>query len=118
MPQKRRQPQRKTGSTKRRTPRKKGVVLPLHHPAGFITNRHSTLTPAHMTTWGQLYQGDCLELLRSLPDSSVDMVFADPPFNLGKQYGTGISDQLRADDYMRWSKSWLAESIRILAPGG
>jgi site-specific DNA-methyltransferase (adenine-specific) len=93
-------------------------VLPLHHPADLIENRKSSLKPVHTTRWGQLYQGDCLELLRSLPDGSADMLFADPPFNLGKQYGAGISDQLRADDYVRWSKSWLAESVRVLAPGG
>ena len=46
------------------------------------------------------------------------MVFADPPFNLGKDYGKGISDTLIADDYLRWSRSWLSESIRVLAPGG
>ncbi len=119
MPQKRRKSSSKARLPKQRDPKRQGaVVLPLHHPAGLITNRHSTLTPAHTTKWGQLYQGDCLELLRSLPDGSADMVFADPPFNLGKEYGVGISDQLRADDYVRWSKSWLAESVRVLAPGG
>jgi len=46
------------------------------------------------------------------------MVFADPPFNLGKKYGEGISDALQADEYLRWSKSWLAESVRVLAQGG
>jgi len=46
------------------------------------------------------------------------MVFADPPFNLGKEYGIGISDKLRADEYIRWSKAWLTESIRVLGPGG
>lgn len=79
--------------------------------------REPQLAPAFSSVWGSLYQGDCLDLLRSLPDESVDMVFADPPFNLGKQYGTGISDHLKADDYLRWSKLWLAESIRVLAPG-
>jgi site-specific DNA-methyltransferase (adenine-specific) len=116
MPQKRRKLSRKA-SRLRRAPRER-TVLPLHHPTGLITERPTTLRPAHTTTWGRLYQGDCLELLRSLPDESVDMVFADPPFNLGKKYGKGINDQLRADDYLRWSNSWLAESVRVLAPGG
>jgi len=118
MPQKGRKPTKKRRTAKRSAPVKRPVVLPLHHPADLIENRQSSLLPAHTTRWGQLYQGDCLELLRSLPDGSVDMFFADPPFNLGKEYGKGISDELRADDYLRWSKSWLTESVRILAPGG
>lgn len=93
-------------------------MLPLHHPSELVTTRQTRLSPAHTTLWGRLYQGDCLDLLRSLPDGCVDMVFADPPFNLDKKYGDGISDMLRADDYLRWSKSWLAESVRVLAPGG
>jgi len=116
MTQRRRKAVRKT-SLKRRA-QTNPSVLPLHHPADLITDRQIELKPVHTTTWGRLFQGDCLELLRSLPDESVDMVFADPPFNLGKKYGAGINDQLRADDYLRWSNSWLAESIRVLAPGG
>lgn len=46
------------------------------------------------------------------------MVFADPPFNLGKQYGKGISDEMRDDEYLQWSRTWLAEAVRVLAPGG
>lgn len=115
----RRQPKRaqKVAATKRRGSSNEPSVLPLHHPADLIRNPQSGLVSAYSTRWGQLYQGDCLDLLRSLPEASVDMIFADPPFNLGKQYGAGISDQLKADDYVRWSNSWLAESIRVLAPG-
>lgn len=93
-------------------------MLPLHHPSALVTERQTPRSAVHTTQWGQLYQGDCLDFLRALPDASVDMVFADPPFNLGKQYGKDISDALKHDDYLRWSKSWLAESIRTLAPGG
>lgn len=122
MPQKRRKPSRKakppTVAKRRRIAKPPSPMLPLHHPAGIISIPGSGLVPAFTTNWGRLYQGDCLELLRSLPESSVDMVFADPPFNLGKKYGIGISDKLLADDYVRWSKSWLAESVRILKPGG
>jgi len=117
MPQERRKSRSKTSTRKRRATKKR-VMLPLHHPSNLVENRQRQLHPVHATRWGQLYQGDCLELLRSLDDGSVDMVFADPPFNLGKQYGKGISDELKADDYLRWSKSWLAECVRVLAPGG
>jgi len=67
---------------------------------------------------GILYQGDCLNFLSALPNNSVDLVFADPPFNLGKEYGQGVRDRLEVDEYLNWSKLWLAESIRVLKNGG
>lgn len=49
-------------------------------------------------------------------DDVVDTVFADPPFNLGKEYGEQSND-LRPD-YLQWCYRWLAECVRILKPGG
>jgi len=66
-----------------------------------------------------LFQGDCLALLSHMTTSSVDLVFADPPFNLGKEYGsTAFSDTIGADVYWRWCQTWLGELIRVLRPGG
>lgn len=117
MPQKRRKTQ-KAKSAKRTSASTKRRMLPLHHPSQLIESEPRKLVVAHTTTWGALYQGDCLELLRSLPEGVIDMVFADPPFNLGKKYGAGINDRLQGDEYLRWSKAWLAECVRVLAPGG
>jgi len=72
----------------------------------------------HRTTHGRLYQGDCLDLLRSLDDGSIDVVFADPPFNLGKDYGKGLSDGLKDHEYLAWCEAWVQECARVLAPGG
>ncbi|MBD0344304.1 MAG: site-specific DNA-methyltransferase, partial [Coleofasciculus sp. Co-bin14] len=76
------------------------------------------LKPVYTSEYGILYQGDCLKLLLALPDESVDLVFADPPFNLGKEYGEGVSDQMETDRYLIWSQQWLRESIRVLKEGG
>ncbi|WP_013322099.1 DNA-methyltransferase [Gloeothece verrucosa] len=76
------------------------------------------LEQVYMSDYGILYQGDCLKFLSALPDESVDLVFADPPFNLGKQYGEGVSDQMAVDKYISWSQEWLNESIRVLKSGG
>jgi len=76
------------------------------------------LKQTYMSQHGILYQGDCLKFLSVLPNESVDLVFADPPFNLGKKYGEGISDQIAHNEYLEWSKNWLCESIRVLKPGG
>ena len=71
------------------------------------------------TARGALYRCDCLHLLSLLPDASIDTVFADPPFNLGKDYGSRrVRDDREAGDYLAWARGWLDESIRVLKPGG
>jgi site-specific DNA-methyltransferase (adenine-specific) len=76
------------------------------------------LQQVYASEYGLLYQGDCLQFLSALPNESVDLVFADPPFNLGKKYGAGVNDQMEVDEYLSWSREWLNESIRVLKPGG
>lgn len=70
----------------------------------------------HTTELGALFSGDCLEILPSIRSEVVDTIFADPPFNLGKEYGQRTND-LRPD-YLEWCFRWLTECIRILKPGG
>ena len=77
------------------------------------------LQPALTTGLGLLYATDCFNLFAALKDDSIDCVFADPPFNLGKDYGRGaITDALGKRDYLKWSFAWIDESIRVLRPGG
>jgi site-specific DNA-methyltransferase (adenine-specific) len=56
--------------------------------------------PAKVTDLGALWVGDCVEILPAMRDEVVDTVFADPPFNLGKEYGERSSDQ--RPDYLQW----------------
>ena len=76
------------------------------------------LTPVLSTNLGLLYEADCLRLLTVLKDESIDCIFADPPFNLGKNYGNGTTDDLGVQEYLRWSFTWLDECIRVVKPGG
>lgn len=76
------------------------------------------MLPDFTTPLGSLYAGDCLALMATIPDRSVDLVFADPPFNLDKDYGAGISDRLGHGDYLTWCEGWVAECCRIVAEGG
>jgi site-specific DNA-methyltransferase (adenine-specific) len=78
----------------------------------------STTRPKLITAHGVLYNGDCLDLLRALPSDSVDCVFADPPFNLGKEYNNCLSDFLSNDHYLDWCRLWITEAVRLLKPGG
>jgi site-specific DNA-methyltransferase (adenine-specific) len=76
------------------------------------------MKPAYTTDLGHLYQGDCLTFMAGQPDEIADLVFADPPFNLGKDYGQGISDAHREEDYLGWCEAWVKECARLVAPGG
>jgi site-specific DNA-methyltransferase (adenine-specific) len=65
----------------------------------------------------RLYQGDCLENLRQVESGSVDLVFADPPFNIGYAYDV-YDDRRSADQYLAWTALWAAEVTRVLKPTG
>ena len=64
-----------------------------------------------------LHNGDTLEVLRGLESASVDMVFADPPFNVGIKYAGKASNDDRAN-YPEWCAEWIAECFRVLKDTG
>ena len=65
----------------------------------------------------QILRGDCLKILRTLPDECVDVCFADPPFNLEKKYGK-YKDRLELDAYLAWCEEWIKELVRVTKPTG
>ena len=92
-----------------------------------------------MTSNIQLYQGDCLEVMKNIPEGSVDMVFTSPPYNLGISSGGGFpkgkskgkwsggdlsngytshSDNMPYEEYVQWQKSILLECWRTLSDTG
>ena len=65
-----------------------------------------------------VFHGDCLEVLGNVPDESVDLIFADPPYNIGKQFGE-FKDSWPSDSaYAEWCYQWLDACIRKLKPTG
>jgi site-specific DNA-methyltransferase (adenine-specific) len=78
----------------------------------------SGLTPHWIGAGGLLFADDCMNVLPKLRYASVDTVFADPPFNLGKLYGRNTDDDLAEERYLTWCEKWLAECIGVLKPGG
>ena len=64
---------------------------------------------------GQLYHGDSTEWLASLPHDSVDLIFADPPYNLKKAEWDSFESQ---EAYIDWSMQWIAPASKILKPTG
>jgi len=92
-----------------------GNLFALHD---FIAEGYPEVRPYHSTKLGALFEGDCLTVLPTLKSESVDTVFADPPFNLGKEYGNKTTDRIPEDQYIPWCEQWINECIRILKPGG
>ena len=64
-----------------------------------------------------LHNGDAIDLLSKTPDDAVDLVFLDPPYNIGKEYD-GYDDERGVDEYYQWCEEWLQEVVRVLRPGG
>lgn len=64
-----------------------------------------------------IHQGDCLGLLSRLPEGSIDLAFADPPFNIGYDYDV-YDDYREYGAYLEWTKRWMRGVCRALKPDG
>jgi len=78
----------------------------------------AAMQPIYKTNLGVLFSADCLEVLPLIKDESIDTVFADPPFNLGKKYGRNTNDNRSDEEYIDWCNKWIEECVRTLKPGG
>ncbi len=70
-----------------------------------------------MLELNRIYCGDCLDLMKEMPDKSVDLIFTDLPFNVGKKYGKDTTKD-RRDDYYDWCEQWIGEGFRVLKDTG
>lgn len=66
---------------------------------------------------GDILQGDVLMRLAEVPDASARLVIADPPYNLGPEFGNR-KEFVRSEDWLPWCEKWLAECERILTHDG
>jgi site-specific DNA-methyltransferase (adenine-specific) len=85
-------------------------------PAPYL--KRGASEPAYVSALGALFDDDCLNVLPMIADQCVDTVFADPPFNLGKEYGDRSNDDRPDSEYLEWCRKWIKESERTLKPGG
>ena len=65
----------------------------------------------------EVFTGDCLQKLAQIPAGSVDLAFADPPFNIGYEYDL-YQDRRDKGDYLTWTEAWLAAVKKTLKPNG
>lgn len=64
---------------------------------------------------GRLFRGDTLKWLPTIPDATIDLIFADPPYNINKADWDNFESQ---EEYIEWSLQWIREASRILKPTG
>jgi site-specific DNA-methyltransferase (adenine-specific) len=63
-------------------------------------------------TYHAVFSSDCLDLLRRLPDNSIQLIVCDPPYNIL------MADWDKRHDYITWAKQWLGEAYRVLSDSG
>jgi site-specific DNA-methyltransferase (adenine-specific) len=67
--------------------------------------------------WNKIYNCDCVDGMGGMEDGTVDLVFADPPFNIGYSYDI-YHDKLDYEKYLDWSSVWFKEVWRVLKSDG
>jgi len=82
-----------------------------------------------MKTTHKIIIGDALKKLKKIPKESIDLVFADPPYNMSKKKGLGWKyskhitmqeewDMFSKDEYLQFNQKWIKEALRVLKHGG
>ncbi len=66
----------------------------------------------------EIYLGDCVEVLGSIGNESVDLIFADPPYNIGKKFGDFKDTWTTNAEYAKWCQRWLQLCLDKLKPNG
>ena len=94
------------------------ATLATPETSGSILKHRGRMQLVYRSTSGVLFKGDCLKILPGISQDSIDAIFADPPFNIGKEYGGNVNDRRADDEYLDWCHSWIKECIRVLKPGG
>jgi len=71
------------------------------------------------TTTHQVYWGDGLSTLRdSIDNESIDLIFVDPPYNIGKKFGANRESWPTEESYLSWCEEWIDECVNKLTPRG
>lgn len=101
------------------------------HDEDAINMSKETLDENYNLPLNKIIKGDCIESMRSLPDNSIDVIFADPPYNLQLKNDLSRPDSSKVngvtegwdrfksfEEYDKFTKDWISEAQRILKPEG
>ena len=70
-----------------------------------------------MIETGKIINGDCIEVMKTFPEGSIDLLVTSPPYNCNIKYDVH-KDDLPMDEYYEWTKDWLREAFRVLKDDG
>jgi len=70
-----------------------------------------------MIETGKIINGDCIEVMKTFPEGSIDLLVTSPPYNVNIAYDVH-KDDLPMDEYYEWTKNWLREALRVLKDDG
>lgn len=62
--------------------------------------------------------GDSIEVMKNIKSESIDLIFADEPYNIGKDFGNNKDSWSTTESYIEWNKIWIEEAMRILDDNG
>lgn len=79
-----------------------------------IDNKNRIASEFLSTERAVVYPGDCIELLKSIPSDSLQLVVTSPPYNIGKEY----EKRVKLDSYLKQQKKVISECVRALSPCG
>jgi len=71
----------------------------------------------HKDFFDKIICGDCIKVLNKFDKPFADLIFADPPFNIGYKYDK-YKDNVQSDKYIEWTKEWMAACKKVLNPSG
>ena len=77
----------------------------------------SVIPSEHMVLRQEVILGDTITILPTLASDSAQVIIADPPYNIGKDFGND-SDRQPMDEYLSWCEKWIKECLRVLKPNG
>lgn len=103
-------------NTSTKTAKKKTATQPMPEDTigGFVDATAPRPAPL---TGHTIAHGDCVAGMLALPAGSVDLVFADPPFNIGYKYDV-YQDKRESEHYLDWSREWISAVYQVLKPDG
>jgi len=103
-----------TAQNKHRAPRNRTIDLSTEE---IVDYRKQLVSQDDLSDFkNKIIGGDAFEILPKLPEKSFDLLFADPPYNLTKNFGENSFKQTSLDEYEIWLESWLADCARVLKP--
>jgi len=80
-----------------------------------VNNNREVLIPFYQSDYGMLYNYDAIKFLKQQETGSIDLIFADPPYNIKKAEWDTFSSQ---KEYVEWSLTWITEAHRVLKNTG